>query len=273
MSFTRAWIPAVAGIALILGCDSKPVDKIPTTAPTAIKEPHEVLQHLQYMSVRKDMKHTSLIVPVDADVIHGSAWWFNKHAGDMGVAYTADEIKTFGLEPLQDSGYFVAGLTHKDLQDALDKLSAATQAAPAKGKKGKADKPALPENLASLNPERLDSLPTSAKFPDGRPNPEFESIKNNSAMLRAALAGGLYRVMKGVPAELWPEVSVMEVKQNPTNTKMKDVYLGFQGTTIMQVTLYQPEATKPWGITYVYFKVGAKKLAQVAEKLKAQQAQ
>ena len=84
MSFNRAWIPAVAGIALILGCDSKPADKIPTTAPTAIMEPHEVLQHLQYMAVRKDMKHTSLIVPVDPDIIHGSAWWFNKHAGDMG---------------------------------------------------------------------------------------------------------------------------------------------------------------------------------------------
>ena len=78
--------------------------------------------------------------------------------------------------------------------------------------------------------------------------------------------------MKGVPAELWPEVSVMEVKNNPTNTKIKDVYLGFQGTSIMQVSVYQQEAGKPWTVSYVYFKVGAKKLAQVAEKLKAQQA-
>jgi|GEM_PF-437438 len=270
MSFNRAWIPAVAGIALILGCDSKPADKIPATAPTAIKEPFEVLQHLQYMSVRKDMKHTSLIIPVDPDIIHGSAWWFNKHAGDMGIPYTAEEIKTFGLEPLCEKGYFAAGTTHKDLQDALDKLSAATQTVPAK--KGKTEKPTLPANLASLNIDMLDALPTSPKFPDGRPNPEFESIKNNPAMLRAALAGGLYRVMKGVPAAIWPEVSVMEVKANATNTKIKDVYLGFQGTTIMQVSVYQQEPTKPWTISYVYFKVGAKKLAQVAEKLKEQQA-
>lgn len=270
MSFNRAWIPAVAGVALILGCDSKPSDKIPTTAPTAITEPFQVLQHLQYMAVRKDMKHTSLIVPVDPEIIHGSAWWFNKHAGDMGIAYSPEEIKTFGLEPMQESGYFVAGATHKDLQDALDKLSVSAQAAPAK-KGGKADKPALPENLAALNKDRLDALPTSPKFPDGRPNPEFDSIKNNPAMLRASLAGGLYRLMKGVPVEMWPEVSVMEVKPNPTNTKIQDVYLGFQGTSIMQVSVYQQEAGKPWTVSYVYFKVGAKKLAQVAEKLKEQQ--
>ena len=268
MSFNRAWIPAVAGIALFLGCDSKPADKIPTTAPTAIKEPFEVLQHLQYMSVRKDMKHTSMIIPVDPEVIHGCAWWFNKHAGDMGIAYSADEIKTFGLEPLEAAGYFAAGLTHKNLQDGLDKLNAASQAGSAK--KGKTEKPALPAELAGLNPDRLDLLPASPKFPDGRLNPEFDKFKNDPTLIRAALAGGLYRVMKGVPATLWPDVSVMEVKQNPTNTKMKDVYLGYQGTTIMQVTLYQQEAGKPWAITYVYFKVGAKNLAKTAEKLKEQ---
>lgn len=271
MSFNRAWIPAVAGVALILGCDSKPTDSVPTTAPTAITEPFQVLKHLQYMSVRKDMKHTSLIVPVDPEIIHGSAWWFNKHAGDMAVAYTAEEIKTFGLEPLVEKGYFAAGTSRKELQDALDKLSAEAQAAPVK--KGKAaDKPALPENLAALSIDKLDSLPTSPKFPDGRPNPEFDEVKNNPAMLRAALAGGLYRVMKGVPAEIWPEVSVMEVKANPTNTKIQDVYLGFQGTSIMQVSLIQSEAGKPWAVSYVYFKVSAKKLAQVAAKLKEQQA-
>jgi len=267
MSFNRAWIPAVAGIALILGCDSKPADKIPATAPTAIKEPFEVLQHLQYMAVRKDMKHTSLIIPVDPEIIYGSAWWFNKHAGELGIPYTEEEIKHFGLEPLRDMGYF-ANATRKDLQEALDKLAAATQAAP---KKGKADKPALPENLATLDKNKLDELP-GQKFPDGRPNPDHEVVKNNATLVRAALAGGLYRVMKGVPAEIWPEVSVMEVKPNPVNTKVKDVYLGFQGTTIMQVSVYQQEAGKPWTVSYVYFKVSAKKLAQVAEKLKEQQA-
>lgn len=272
MSFNRAWIPAVAGVALILGCDSKPTDSVPTTAPTAITEPFQVLKHLQYMSVRKDMKHTSLIVPVDPEIIHGSAWWFNKHAGDMAIPYTAEEIKTFGLEPLAEKGFFAAGVSHKDLQDALDKLSVeASQAAPAKRGKA-AEKPALPENLAALSIDKLDALPTSPKFPDGRPNPEFDEIKNNPAMLRAALAGGLYRVMRGVPAEMWPEVSVMEVKPNPTNTKIQDVYLGFQGTSIMQVSVIQSEPGKPWAVSYVYFKVSAKKLAQVAAKMKEQQA-
>lgn len=269
MSFTRALIPAVAGIALILGCDSKPADKIPTTAPTAIKEPHEVLTHLQYMAVRKDMKHTSLIVPVDPEIIYGSAWWFNKHAGELGVPYTEEEIKTFGLEPLSEMGY-LGTVTRKEMTEAQDKLAAASQTAPAK--KGKAEKPELPANLAKYDKDKLDMLPVSAKHMDGRPNPDFDTIKNNATMVRAALAGGLYRLMKGVPAELWPEVSVMEVKANPTNSKIKDVYLGFQGTTIMQVSVYQQEAGKPWTVSYVYFKVSSKKLAQVAEKLKEQQA-
>jgi hypothetical protein len=265
MSFNRAWIPAVAGIALILGCDSKPTDKIPTTAPTAIKEPFEVLQHLQYMAVRKDMKHTSLIIPVDPEIIYGSAWWFNKHAGELGIPYSEEEIKTFGLEPLKDMGYFSTAATKKDLQEALDKLTATAQQAGAK--KGKADKPALPENLASLDKTKLDELP-GQKFPDGRPNPDYDTVKNNATLVRAALAGGLYRVMKGVPAELWPEVAVMEVKKNPVNTKVQDVYLGYQGTTIMQVSVYQQDPGKPWTVSYVYFKVSAKKLSQVAEKLK-----
>jgi len=261
MSFNRAWIPAVAGIALILGCDSKPADKIPTTAPTAIKEPFEVLQHLQYMAVRKDMKHTSLIIPGDPEITYGSAWWFNKHAGELGVPYTEEEIKTFGLEPLRDMGYFGTA-TRKELQEALDKLTAASQTAPTK--KGKAEKPALPENLAKFDKDKLDVLPVDPKVPD------FNTIKNNATLVRAALAGGLYRVMKGVPAELWPEISVMEVKNNPVNSKVKDVYLGFQGTTIMQVSVYQQEVGKPWTVSYVYYKVSAKKLAQVAEKLKEQ---
>jgi len=265
MSFSRAWIPAVAGIALIIGCESKPADKVPTTAPTAIKEPFEVLQHLQYMSVRKDMKHTSLIIPADPEIIYGSAWWFNKHAGELGIAYTPEEIKTFGLEPLQEMGY-LGTASCKELQDALDKAAAAAQSAP---KKGKAVVPALPENLAKYDRNKLDQLP-GPKFPDGRPNPDGDLVKNNATLVRAALAGGLYRVMRGVPAELWPEVAVMEVKSNPVNTKVKDVYLGFQGTTIMQVSVIQDAPGKPWTVSYVYFKVGAKKLAQVAEKLKEQ---
>ena len=149
-------------------------------------------------------------------------------------------------------------------RQALDKAAAAAQSVP---KKGKAVVPALPENLAKYDRNKLDQLP-GPKFPDGRPNPDGDLVKNNATLVRAALAGGLYRVMRGVPAELWPEVAVMEVKSNPVNTKVKDVYLGFQGTTIMQVSVIQDAPGKPWTVSYVYFKVGAKKLAQVAEKLK-----
>lgn len=267
MSFSRAWIPAVAGIALILGCESKPADKIPATAPTAIAEPHEVLKHLQYMSVRKDFKHTSLLTPTDPDIVYGSAWWFNKHAGELGIPYTEEEITTFGIQGLRDLGY-VGTASKKELQEALDKQAAAAQTAPAK-KGAKAEVPALPEHLVKYDKNKLDILPDQ-KLADGTPNPDFDTVKNNSAMVRGAIAGGLYRLMRGVPADLWPEVTVMEVKGNPVNTKVKDVYLGFQGTTIMQVSVYQDAPGKPWTVSYVYFKVSAKKLTQVAEKMKEQ---
>ncbi|MDP2876361.1 MAG: hypothetical protein Q8O00_09270 [Holophaga sp.] len=265
MSFTRAWIPAIAGIALFIGCDSKPADKIPLTAPTAIKEPHEVLKHLQYMSVRKDMKHTSLIIPADPEIIYGSAWWFNKHAGALGIAYTEAEISTFGLEPLNKLGY-VGTASSKELQAALDQASVAAQSAP---KKGKVEAPVLPANLAQYDKDKLDELP-GMKFPDGRPNPDYTTVKENATLVRAALAGGLYRVMRGVPAEVWPDVTVMEVKINPTNTKVQDVYLGYGGKSIMQVSVFQEAPGKNWTVSYVYYKVGLKALQSTAAKLKEQ---
>ncbi len=261
MSFSRAWIPAMVGVALILGCDSKPTDKIPTTAPAPLTEAHQVLKHLQYMAVRKDMKHATVLAPTDPKVVHGSAWWFNKHAGELGIPYTAEEIKFFALEPLEKMGY-VGLASKKELQDALDKQSVAGQTVPKKG--GKVELPPLPENLANLDKNKLDELPSNATSPD------FETVKNNADMLRAAVTGGLYRVMQGVPEALWPEISVVEVRANPSDNKIKDVYLGFQGTTIMQVSVYQEAPDKPGTVSYVYYKVGAKKLAQVAEALKKQ---
>lgn len=250
-----AWLTAAAAVALMIGCDSKPADKIPTTAPMAIKagSEQEVLAHLQYMAVRKDMKHAHLIVPVDPEVVYASAWWFNKHAGELGIPYTQEEVDFYNLKGLKDMGYIAIGPTRHELGQALDKIQ---------GMKGAK----LPENLQAFNFDKLDQLPTTDKLPNGKPNPDFDLIKTQH--IRGAVTGGLYRVMKGIPAELWPDIAVMEIKPSPGNAKVKDVFLSYKGTFIMQVSLYQSAPDKPLGISYVYYKIGLKKLNQVAAQLK-----
>jgi hypothetical protein len=244
----RAWIPAIAAIAIIVGCDNKPTDRVPTSAPTAIKEPHEVLRHLQYVAVRKDFKHLSLIAPVDPEVVYGSAWWFNKHAGDVGSSLTEAEIDALGVGDLRSMGYLAPDISRKDLQENLEKLELKKI-------------PQLPANMQNLDPEKLDQLP-NLKFPNGKPNSSAEEIKNKYG--RAALNAGLFRLTKVVPADVWPDLAVMEVKKNPNNLKVQNVFLGYQGTTVLEVGLYQ-NTDGNFGVSYLHYKVGMKKLQALSQ--------
>lgn len=260
MSFNRAWIPAVAGIALILGCDSKPVDKIPATAPTAIKEPHEVLQHLQYMAVRKDIKHLPVLDPVDPMATDGAAWWFNSHAGDTGLALTADELKQFGLEEAKDKGY-IATVSRADLQKELDKTTAATQAAP-KGKKAEA--PALPAEFAGLDVNKLDFPQSTAKAVfDKEVQPFIQGHR------RALYQAGLWRLLKGIPQEMWPDLTVMETRKDPSNQKAWNVYLGYNGKTVVQLGLFQKDGGT-WGLSYWQYKIQPRTLQKAVEASKGE---
>lgn len=238
-----AWIPAVAAMAIIVGCDNKPADRVPSTPPTAIKEPHEVLQHLQYIGVRKDMKGLSLIAPVDPEVVYGSAWWFNKHAGEVGASLTDSEIDALGVGDLRSMGYLAPNVSHKDLQENLDKLALK-----------KIDK--LPAGQETLDIEKLDVLP-NLKFPNGKPNPSAEDLKNKYG--RAALNAGVFRLTKVIPADVWPDIVVMEVKKDANNPKIQHVFLGYQGNLVLEVGLYQ-NTDNNYGISYLYYKVGMKKL-------------
>lgn len=243
MSIKHAWIPAAAAAVLFVGCDSKPADRVPTTAPTAIKEPYEVLKHLQYVAVRKDLKHLPVIAPVDPDVVYPSSWWFNKHAGEMGISLTDQEITDLGVADLKAMGYLAPGVSHKDLQDGIDKVGAKIL-------------PKLPPEMEKLDLNKLDLMPND-KLPNGKPNPDFETVKSKYA--RAALNAGLYRLLKAVPEGMWPDVNVMEVKPDATNKKIQGVFLGYKGTTIIQLGLIQNKDMN-YGVSYVYFKVMPRKL-------------
>lgn len=249
MSTRLAWFSAIAAVAIITGCDSKPTDKIPTSAPTAIKEPYEVLKHLQYIGVRKDFKHLTLVSPVEPDTVYGSAWWFHKHSGDMGVSLTDAEIDALGVGDLRSMGYLAPNVSHKELQENLDKVTLKKM-------------PKMPEGQENLDVEKLDQLP-NIKFPNGSVNPTAEDIKNRYG--RAALAAGIYRLTKVVPADVWPDIAVLETRKNPNNPKIQSVFLGYQGTQVLEVALFQ-NTDGNFGITYLQYKVSAKKLHSMFKK-------
>ena len=246
MFIKHAWIPVIAGLALMVGCDSKPSDKIPTTAPMAAKEPQEILAHLKYLAVRKDYKDLPVIAPSDLSTLYGNAYWFHDHAGTMGLSLTNEEIQGLGITQLKDLGYIAPGVSSKDLQDAKDKVAAGIN-------------PSLPTELALLDPAKLDKLPNNQSKDKTIAN-DYTAV--NGAMLRSVFNAGIYRLLKGVPTAMWNDIVVMEIKQNAGNTKAKDIFLGYKGTSIMQVAVL-PKADGNFGIIYIYYKVHCKTLAKM----------
>ena len=247
MFLKHAWIPVCVGLALMVGCESKPSDKIPTTAPMAAKEPFEILAHLKYLAFRKDFKDLPVIAPTDMSILYGNAWWFHSHAGTMGLSLTPEEIQGLGVAGLVDLGYIAPNVTMKDLQEAQDKVAAGMI-------------PALTPEMAKLNLLKLDKLP-DGKSKDKAVVADFTKI-NEPVMLRAVFNAGIYRLMKGIPTDMWPDINVVEVKQNAGNTKAQDVFLGYKGETLMQVAV-QPKADGNLGIIYIYYKVHPKKIAKL----------
>jgi len=101
------WVPraiiqasAVALLAVGLACGRK--DPIPTTPPLAPTEPHQILQHLKYLAVRKDLKHIVVIAPTSPEIVFPSAWWFHKQATDLKIELTPEDLQALGIEKLKD---------------------------------------------------------------------------------------------------------------------------------------------------------------------------
>lgn len=245
MFSAKSILPVLAGLAVIVGCDSKPVDKCPTVAPAAMKEPHEVLRNLQYMAVRKDLKHAAQILVTDPNVAYGSAWWFNKHAGELGLSATDEEIKGLGATEVKEMGYLAAGVSSKELKDAEIKVQLKQL-------------PALPANMVGLNADKLDALPQGANDKD------MAAIKAKD--LNQVLAVGLYRLAKGVPVDMWNDLVVIESKKDKGDATITQVYLGLQGESLVQVAVKE-KADKTLGICYMRFMVWPKKLQGMYDKL------
>jgi len=241
-----AWMGIAAIPALIIGCDSKPGDKVPAAAPAPAKEPFQVLKHLQYIGVRKDLKAVSAIIPTELDKFYGNICWMHQHAGAAGTSLSAQEIQAFGLDELQKQAYLTPDVSSKELKAVMDKIQS-----------GQGSE--IPPSMQTCNPEHLDQLPQE-KFPDGKPNPDYAKVKAKS---EAVMQGGLYRLIKGVPAGLWPQVSMGEVKPVPNQPTWQSMTLKAGDKEIVLLTLAQkPDGS--YGILYWQYKVGLGTLRKMA---------
>lgn len=248
MFLKNAWIPAIAGMVLLIGCDSKPGSTIPTTAPMAAKEVFEILPHLKYIAVRKDYKDIPVIAPQDLAGLYGNAWWFNNHAGQMNLTLSDADIKGLGAEEVKNLGYLAPDVSMASLQQALDKLSTK-------------ELQALPDNMQGLDIAKLDKLPSQTDKVNGK---DFAVM--NGALLRPTFNAGIYRLLKGVPDVLWSQVELMKSTPDPKNSLETGLVLGFQGTPIMKLTARQ-KADKTYGIIYIQYLVQPATLAKAAKAL------
>lgn len=90
-----------AAVVAIVGCGNKDSD-IPTAPPVAAAQPEQIFKHLQYLATSKDYKHVALIAPVEPAIVFSSAGWFHKHATDLKLDLTDEELAGLGITDLKD---------------------------------------------------------------------------------------------------------------------------------------------------------------------------
>ncbi len=90
---------ALAALVISMGCENKE-GPIPNVPPTAAQTPGAILPHLQYLAAWKNYKHLILIAPISPDVVFPSAWWFHKHAKDLKISLTPEEMQNLGITKL-----------------------------------------------------------------------------------------------------------------------------------------------------------------------------
>ncbi len=253
MDLKRALIPAVAGIFLFLGCESKPKDVIPAQAPAPIKagEEHRILDWLRYVGVRKDLKAAAAISisGIDPKVAGFDNYrWLHQHAGSVGQSLTLEEITAFGLQDMQNLGVLVPGVSKKDLQDALNKVATKP------GEK-------LPDAMVGLNEAKVDEIPGSS---DKSRAVEFEVAKG---LEKAIGDAGVYRIAAAMPEGVWQKVTIQAVKPQPANANFIDVFIQFQTKLVLQVTLTK-RTDGNMGIVYAYYSATRPTFLRWDEKLK-----
>lgn len=253
MDFKRTLLPAVAGIMLFMACKSKPTDPIPTAPPAAIKpgDPHRVLEHMRYIAVRKDLKHIPVfsVSGIDPNVVaYENIVGLHFIAGDMNASLTAEEIKQFGLEDLQNLGILAANVSKKELTQASDKLAAGQLKA-------------LPPEMNGLNLNVVDQFPAQA---DKARAAELEVVKSRLAAIGDA---GVYRIAKAMPELLWRKGTLGKVVPRP-GTAFTDVYFNVGEKPVLKIVM-APRKDGNLGFGNAQYLVAGTTLKNMEQQLKA----
>ena len=163
MSIKHRSLYAVAIAVLFLGCGNKPSESVPGLR--SFRRPRNlraILQNLQYLGTRKDLKHISVISLTNLNVAYEAACRLHKHAGDLGIVLKDQDIMDLGVTDLRTKGYLVPGTSHADLVEAKKKEASGGKMLPW---------------MAKLDVQKLDQLPVTDTLPDGKPNPEYHGTE------------------------------------------------------------------------------------------------
>ena len=77
-------------------------------------------------------------------------------------------------------------------------------------------------------------------------------------------SAGIYRLSKGVPAEMWPELTVMENKPDANNPKLRQLVIGYKATPVMNMAALQKDDGK-WALVYIQFKQWPEQLKKLMQ--------
>ncbi len=90
--------------------------------------------------------------------------------------------------------------------------------------------------------DRLNNLPAA-------PEPGY-----GPDQARAAFNAGLFRLMKGFSREAWANMVVSEVKPNPANGRVTDVFIAYKGNKVISLNCVK-KADNTWGISNLNYLV------------------
>ncbi|MFN8011608.1 MAG: hypothetical protein U0P81_09395 [Holophagaceae bacterium] len=103
-----------------------------------------------------------------------------------------------------------------------------------------------PEEMTKLGvdpfKDRLNNLPAA-------PEPGY-----GIDQARAAFNAGLFRLIKGFSKEAWASMVVSEVKPNPANGRVTDVFIAYKGNKVMSLNCVK-KSDGTWGISNLNYLV------------------
>lgn len=213
-----------------------------------LHSPADLLPNLNRLMVEKDFSVLPLIAYdnlFDPPIFYGNSWWFHNHAGTIGISLTAEEIGILGMTDVARMGYLAPDVSAKELAVAKRSGDAKTLEE-------------LPSRMIGLDSTKLDKFPESKSDPLG-----FKAICG-TPLERASFNAGIYRLLKGIPDDLWPKMSIIEVAENKGSLQGLDVFIGYNGTWFLQIAIKQ-QNNGAYGIYYMYYKVHPKTIPSLCK--------